>query len=257
MQNSAVVWVVASLAVLLVGVSKAGFAGGVGVIATPLLGTVMPLVEAAALLLPLLIVVDTMNVYQYRGEWDRPNLRLTLPAALVGIVAGSFFIRQFADRERVLQIAIGAIVLGFLLYQLTRRLFGGQLKAYRAPQPIGVTLGAMSGFTSTLAHVGGPLIAIYLLPQKMANSTYVATTTLFFFVVNTVKLLPYALLGLLTVGNLWVTLLLTPLAFFGVRVGFWLNRRFDPAVFQNVIYVLLLLTGVQLVSGRSLLSLVQ
>ena len=116
-------------------------------------------------------------------------------------------------------------------------------------------LGAIGGFTSTLAHAGGPPITIYLLPQRLPRNLFVGTTVITFFIINLVKLIPYSVLGLLQVGNLLTVLILSPFAFIGVRIGIYLNRRFEDAWFNRIIYVILFLTGLQLVIGRSLLSL--
>lgn len=102
-------WLFAGLAVLLIGVAKAGFGSGIGVAATPLLALVLPVVEAAALLLPLLLVADVFAVRHYRGTFDRSNLWLLLPSAAVGIVLGGLFFERFIEQERVLKVGIGLI----------------------------------------------------------------------------------------------------------------------------------------------------
>jgi len=97
---------------------------------------------------------------------------------------------------------------------------------------------------------------IRLLPQQMPRRLFVGTTAVFFFIVNLIKLIPYALLGLLVVGNLWMTLLLLPVAVVGVRIGVWLNGRFTDTWFNRVVYVILLLVGIQLILGQSLIGIV-
>lgn len=113
-------WLAAVVTAVLIGVSKAGFGGGPGVIATPLLSLVMPVPEAAALLLPILLLADVFAVRHYYDQVNRPNLRAVLPWALLGIALGALFFRQFSDQERVLELGIGLIALGFVLYQAVR-----------------------------------------------------------------------------------------------------------------------------------------
>ncbi|MCA9922901.1 MAG: sulfite exporter TauE/SafE family protein [Anaerolineales bacterium] len=251
-------WITAVFTVTLIGISKAGFGSGPGVIATPLLSLVMPVAAAAALLLPILLMVDVFVVHQYRREVDAPNLRRLLPGALVGIVLGGLFFYQFSSNERVLKVSIGVLAVGFVLYQLMRGRLTRPRPASRwdSTSPAGVLVGAFSGFISTLAHVGGPPIVIYLLPQQLPRRLFVGTTAVFFFIVNLIKLIPYALLGLLVVGNLWMTLLLLPVAVVGVRIGVWLNGRFTDTWFNRVVYVILLLVGIQLILGQSLIGIV-
>lgn len=248
-------WIAAITALILVGIAKAGFGSGPGLLATPLIALTIPVAEAAALLLPLLIIVDIFSVRHYRSEYDTQSLKIILPAAMVGILVGAFAFRYFSDRERILQIGIGVLALVFVLFQAFRTLIFGAIGGRRPPGWLGMILGAIGGFTSTLAHAGGPPVTIYLLPQHLARNIFVGTTVIIFFVINLVKLIPYSILGLLRVGNLLTILILSPFALIGVSIGIYLNRRFRDDWFNRIIYVILFLTGLQLVIGRSLLSL--
>ncbi|MCP5099534.1 MAG: sulfite exporter TauE/SafE family protein [Chloroflexi bacterium] len=255
LEHTALFWITAVFTVTLIGISKAGFGSGPGVIATPLLSLVMPVTAAAALLLPILILVDMIVVHQYRHDIDSFNLRLLLPGALVGILFGSLFFFQFSANEHVLKVSIGIFAIGFVLYQALRGRLTQVLIGQKPPLVVGAMVGTLSGFISTLAHLGGPPVVIYLLPQKLPRHIFVGTTAVFFFIINLIKLIPYALLGLLAVGNLWITLLMLPVAYVGVRLGVWLNRRFTDNWFSRIVYVLLLLIGIQLILGQSLIEL--
>ena len=248
-------WLAAIFTALLIGVSKAGFGSGPGVIATPLLSLVMPVPEAAALLLPILLLADVFAVRHYYHQVDKPSLRALLPGALLGIALGALFFRQFSDQERVLKLGIGVIALVFVLYQAVRSRILLVVEQKRPSTTTGFILGTTSGFVSTLAHVGGPPMIIYMLPQKLPRNLFVGTTAVFFFIVNLVKLIPYAWLGLLVVGNLTVTILLLPVLFLGTQLGVWLNKRFSEVWFNRIIYVILLLVGLQLILGQSFISL--
>lgn len=248
-------WYTAIAAVTLVGIAKAGFGGGVGVVATPLLALTIPVPEAAALLLPLLIIMDLFSLYFYRSRFDRASLNLLLPAALVGIALGAFFFSYFSDNERILKIGIGVIALLFLLFQAGRAIIFGVLEKYHPPLAVGLLLGVISGFGSTLAHVGGPPANMYLLPKKLPRDLFVGTNVILFTILNLVKLIPYSYLGLLRVGNITTMLVLTPLCFVGVWLGLYLNRRFTDYWFNWFVYSLLLMTGLELVSGKNILDL--
>jgi uncharacterized membrane protein YfcA len=113
----------------------------------------------------------------------------------------------------------------------------------------------LAGFTSTLAHAGGPPVAIYLIPQGLARGLFVGTSVVFFTAVNLIKLVPYAALNLLHVGNITTILILAPLCYVGVRLGLYLNRRFTDVWFSRVIYTLLFFTSVQLLTGQNIISL--
>lgn len=246
-------WITAILAITLVGVSKAGFGGGTGLIATPLLALTIPVTDAAALLLPLLIVADMFSLYHYWHAYNRRLIRLMVPAALVGIVVGTLLFDTFSHNDRVLKIGIGVLSLLFLLFELLRKQIFARLAERQPSDGIGIFLSSIAGFTSTLAHAGGPPIAMFLLPQQLPRQVFVGTTVVFFTIVNLIKLIPYGYLGLLNIGNLTTILILSPLAYVGVRLGVYLNRQFTDQWFNRAIYVLLFFTGVQLIVGRSLL----
>jgi uncharacterized membrane protein YfcA len=242
-------WFSAVAALIFVGIGKAGFGGGVGIVATPLMALTIPVAEAAALLLPLLIIMDIFSITHYRNTFDRASLTLLLPGALVGIAIGGFFFGYFADNEMILRQGVGVLALLFVAYQAGRFLILGALEETIMPPAIGVLVGGVSGFTSTIAHAGGPPASIYLLPQKLPQQIFVGTTVLFFTVVNATKLIPYGMLGLLKVGNVTTILLLAPFAYLGVRLGIFLNGRVSQTLFTRVVYTILFLTGIQLLTG--------
>ena len=248
-------WPTAVFVMLIIGISKAGLGGGIGAIATPLLALFIPVADAAALLLPILIVADLLSMQHYRQQFDRESLQVLLPSGLVGIVLGSLFFNYFRGNEQLLKTGIGIIALLFVLFQLSRALILRSLTGTRPSTAVGLLLGTVAGFTSTLAHVGGPPATIYLLPQKLPRNLFVGTTVVFFMVVNIVKLIPYAFLGLLRVGNIGTTLLLLPLTFVGVRLGVWLNGRLNETLFNGIVYALLTLTSIELIFGFNLVQL--
>lgn len=248
-------WLSAVLAVLLIGVAKGGFGGGVGVAATPLLALTLPVAEAAALLLPLLIAADIVAVWHYRKRFSAPHLRWLLPSAVLGVLLGALFFGAFAANERALKLGIGIIAIGFVVFQGLRVGMLRHLERRPLSRFWALPLGALSGFSSTLAHVGGPPVAIYLLPQRLEKDRFVGTNAVFFFALNLVKLVPYALLGLLHLGQAHAVLALLPLVPLGVLLGVLLNRITSERTFTRIVHGLLLVTGLELVSGRSLLGL--
>lgn len=248
-------WTLAILSVTLIGIAKAGFGGGIGVVATPILSLILPVPEAAALLLPILIGADLLTVRHYYDKVDAYHLKILLPSALVGIVLGSLLFNALSENDRALKFGIGLLVMAFLGFQMLRGLLLKSLEGTRPGDKLGLLLGTTAGFTSTLAHVGGPPLAIYLIPQQLPRHLFVGTSAVFFMVVNIVKLLPYGLLGLIELGNLTTAVLLLPVAYLGVRLGILLNRHFNEQWFMRFIYALLLFTGLQLLLGTSLITL--
>ena len=177
-----------------------------------------------------------------------------LPGAVIGIALGAAFFGYFATNERVLQIGLGILAALFVLYQLGRGALTAAIARRHPHTAEGVLMGMVSGFTSTLAHAGGPPATIYLLPQKLPREIFVGTTVVFFASINQIKLIPYIVLDLLTIGHLGTIAVLAPLSYVGVKIGIFLNARFTDLWFNRIVYTVLLLTGIQLILGKSLLS---
>jgi uncharacterized membrane protein YfcA len=231
----------AILAVLLVGISKSGFGGGLGVLAVPLMSLIIAPPQAAAILLPLLICMDMMTVYHYRRTFHRRNLQILLPGALVGIGLGSLFFRFLSDAH--IRILVGGIALVFVINYF----FQNKNRPARPEANLsGLFWGAIAGFTSFGVHAGGPPVNIYLLPQKLDKTLFVGTTVIFFAVVNLAKVIPYALLGQFSPANLYTSLVLAPFAWLGVRTGVRLHHRINEQRFYLYCYIFLGVTGTKI-----------
>jgi uncharacterized protein len=230
-------------AVMLAGISKGGFGGAVGGIAVPLLALTVPTTQAASIMLPLLCLSDLFGFRVYFGKWDRANVKVLLRGAVVGIALGAVTFGLMT--ERAIRFIVGAIAVVFTLY----RWLGSRTPQGPATPSVarGTFWGGLSGYTSFVAHAGGPPAMIYLLPQQLDKTTYVATGNLFFMLVNLTKVIPYFLLGQLSRQNLLTSLVLAPLVPAGVWLGLWLHRRINQSRFYLVIQICLLVTGLQLI----------
>jgi uncharacterized protein len=235
-------YLVAVAAVLLVGISKGGFGGG-GLFAVPAMALIVPPAQAAAIMLPILLIMDGVGVHAYRRRFDRGAMVVMLPGAVLGIAAGGFaFGLLDPDAMRLL---IGALALAFVAWEVLGR---GRLRPPARPRAwLGALCGAISGFTSTIAHAGRPPAALYLLPLRLDKTVFVGSTVIFFGLVNLMKLVPYALLGQFTTVNLATSLVLAPLAPLGVRLGVRLHHRISQATFYPIIYGIVALTGAKLI----------
>lgn len=240
---------VAIIAILLTGISKGGFAGAAAGIAVPMMSLFVDPAIAAGIMLPILCAMDIFGVHAYRRHWSRAHLASLVPGALAGILLGALAFGMMS--ANAVRLMVGIISVAFAVNQafaITQRI-ASTLAGERAPpgRIAGTFCGLASGFTSTLAHAGGPPLAIWMLAQKLDRTTIVATSVVFFLIVNYVKLVPYAFLGQLNTGNLAASLLFAPLAPAGIWLGVWLHRRISDKTFYRVSYVLLFATGVKLI----------
>ena len=238
-------YLVAIPAVLLFGITKGGFGGSLGVIAVPMMALVVSPVQAAAVLLPILCLMDLVGLWVYRGQWVWAELRRLLPASMLGIGAGTLLFGYLGPS--LVRLIVGLVAITFTAHYFvnTRRNPAGRLRDF--PRSAGTAAGTIAGFTSFIAHSGGLPINMYLLRRPLNRTDFVATTVLFFAVVNHVKLIPYAWLGQLQVGNLMTSAALAPLAPIGVMTGVWLHRRVNDRLFFRIVYVLLFSIGAKLV----------
>jgi uncharacterized membrane protein YfcA len=238
-------YAVAIPAVLLFGISKGGFGGGLGTAAVPLMALVISPVQAAAILLPILCVMDLVALWKFRGKWLWPELKVLLPASLVGILVGTLLFEYMS--AAIVRLIVGCVAIGFTLHYWFNRRQMAESAADYYPRSYGVAGGAVAGFTSFVAHSGGPPISMYLLRRPLDRMDFAATTVLFFAVVNYVKLIPYAWLGQLSADNLATSAALVVLAPVGVLIGAWLHARISDRFFFALVYVLLFAVGLKLV----------
>ncbi len=229
-------------AVLLLGVSKSGFGAGFGSLAVPMMALAVSVPQAAAILMPVLLLMDILGMAAFRKDFDMPLLKFLIPCGLVGIVIGALLFKLL-DAHTVAGI-VGVFTLLFLAQRL---LFPPKADSAPPPKWLGALLTATSGFTSFIAHAGGPPISAYVIPLRLSPVKFTATMAFFFFIINLAKWIPYAWLGLLDMRNLATSLVLLPIAPIGVLVGVRLARRINPLLFYRFVYLGMFLTGVKLV----------
>lgn len=230
-------------AVILVGLSKGGFSG-LGLLSLPLMALVVSPVTAAAIMLPLLISQDVVTVWSYRRDFSSRVLATMMPGALLGVLLGYWLAARVSDTA--VGLAIGAISISFALRRMLAS--GGAVPPVTpARWGTGSVWGAIAGFTSMIAHAGGPPFQIYVMPQRLPPASFVGTGAIFFAAINWVKVVPYLALGQFTTANLAASATLLPVAVASTFAGVWLVRRVPAERFYTIIYWLLLLVGAKLV----------
>lgn len=240
-------YLVAVPAIILLGLSKGGFVG-VGALALPLLALVMSPVQAAAIMLPLLLIQDAVGVWAFRKTWDKSSLLVLLPGAVIGIVLGYLLAARVS--EDVVLAVLGAISIVFALYRLWLHRKGTQAiadTAKGAPTIVGVLLGVGSGFTSQIAHAGQPPFQIWVMPKRLPRDVLVGTTAIYFAVVNWVKVPAYLALGQFTHQNLMISAILAPVAILSTMAGVRLVRKVSSERYEVIIYWLMIIVGAKLI----------
>lgn len=235
-------YLIASTAVLITGISKSGFAGGLGVLAVPMMSLFHTPQVAVTIMMPILLMIDCANIWKYRGSWSGQVVSSLLPGALLGLVLGALTFQWMNASS--LKLAVGAMALLFAAqYAMCRT--GGAARRETGFVTI-FSLGTVSGFASFVAHAGGPPVKGYLLRQNMDKSEFVGTNAIFFFALNFLKAFTYLGMGQFTAETLYISASLIPILIVGVFLGFRLHGMVNQRAFTSIAYLLLAIAGVKL-----------
>ena len=230
-------------AVLLIGLAKGGFTG-FGALGMPLIALAMDPVRGAAILLPILIAQDVVGVAAFRKSWDRYVLAVMIPGAVVGILLGWWFAASVSSNA--ILAMVGAISILFGLYRLWIERGGRIAASSRSPAWVGSLFGVATGFTSQIAHAGGPPFQMWVMPRQLPRDVLVGTSAIFFAVINWIKVPAYVALGQFTRANALATLVLLPIAILGSLAGVKLVRKVPAERFYTIIYLLMVVAGLKL-----------
>jgi len=232
---------------LMIGLTKAGFGGGTGIVVTPLWITILypeDPKKVIGLMLPLLLITDIFALFHYWGKWNRKNVMYLVPGAIIGIAIGMVILGKIP--ESYFKKTIGVLACLFAIITLLRsRIQKAEAKIHFKLWH-GMIAGAATGLASTLAHIGGLISSMYLLTQRLSNQAFVGTTTALYFIINATKVPGYAKLGLFSKSGLILNLWLVPLIGIGVLLGIFLNKRVSNKWFSRIILMIVLIAGIKL-----------
>ncbi|WP_208603588.1 sulfite exporter TauE/SafE family protein [Rhizobium multihospitium] len=232
------------MAVIILGLSKGGFAG-IGMISTPMLALVVGPVNAAGFIFPILIIQDAVAVWMYKREWDRRIVSIMVPGAAIGV----WLAYELASTvpEWIVEISLGVISLVFATRQLVISLRNMQGQPRPPAAALGVLSGVGAGFTSMIAHAGTPPFQLYVMPQKLSRDAYIGTSVIFFALLNLMKVPAFAMLGQLSPQHLLSALAFAPIAIGSSWLGVHLVRRVDVVRFNFVITIILIGVSITLI----------
>jgi uncharacterized membrane protein YfcA len=232
-------------AVIFVGLSKGGLGGAMALIGVPLMALVVSPVKAAAIMLPILIVMDIVGLWTWRGVYDLKTLKIMVPAGILGIAIG-WFTAAWVTVPQV-RLLVGVIALLFVAdyVRLRLRASAPEPKSHNALR--GSFWGTLAGFTSFVSHAGGPPYQVYALPLGHDPKLFTGTSVIFFAVINAVKLVPYFALGQFDAANMATSFMLMPIAPVATIAGAWIVKHMNRQVFYPFMYVMVFLVGLKLV----------
>ena len=247
-------WAVAGSAIFLIGMTKSGFGSGVGLMVVPMMALAMPHVmpergerATLGLVLPLLVAGDLLAVYQYRRNFSRRIIRRLARGTVFGLVVGGLLLAWFHNKPPALatllirlEIGTEAVVLCSLHWW---RILRKDDRPYAAARWKDDTVGAFAAASSTLAHAAGPIITLYLLPQKLGRDVFVGTSAIYFCVVNTAKLPVYWYGGLFKDASPLFAMRFLPVVCVGALFGWWVKSRINDRAFTAIVYSVTFVIG--------------
>ncbi|MBL4732634.1 MAG: sulfite exporter TauE/SafE family protein [Rhizobiaceae bacterium] len=233
---------VAIPAVMLVGIAKGGFGGSLGMLGTPIIALAISPIQAAAIMLPVLILMDIIGLINYRNKVNWAIIRQMLPGGLMGIAIG--WATASIVSEDMVRLLVGAVAIVFALNMFIREI--RKLDAKKPNRVMALFWGTVSGFTSFISHAGGPPYNAYTLPLKMDRMIFAGTGIMMFSIMNAVKLVPYFALGQFTADNLNASFTLMPVAILAVLLGVWLVKRVSQDIYYRLTYTVMFVIGLKL-----------
>jgi uncharacterized membrane protein YfcA len=242
--HSLAFFICAILSVIVVGISKSGFGAGLGVLSLPLMASQSTLNEALAILLPLLIAIDLVGIRRFLKNANWRILKLILPSGFFGLFLGMIFFTVITPKA--LTLFVGVFIMLFLIQMLVTSHF--DLRDAKPYPWLGRLMGISSGFTSFVAHNGGPPITIFMLRENLLPMVYTSTLGVFFTLINFGKLGPYAYLDLLHFKQLATSAILLPCVPIGVYLGFYLAEKISVKWYYRIVQFFLLVASVKLIA---------
>jgi len=232
----------AALGAVLVGLSKGGLPA-TGTLAVPILSLVMSPIKAATLLLPIFVISDAVGVWLYRKDFSPWNLKVLIPAGMLGVFVG--WLTTSMISEQMVTLLIGVIGVAFCLNTWLRK------KPEGLPTPAsllpGLFWGSLSGFTSFISHAGAPPYQVYVLPQQLSKTVFAGTATLVFAAINLAKVLPYQNLRPYQMADLMDAVVLIPFAIGGTFLGAVLTKKIPDVLFFRLVQIGLFAISLKLI----------
>lgn len=230
-----------ALAVLITGISKSGFGGGIGIVAIPIMASVMPAKHMLGVQLPLLIAADALSNLHHLRNYEWRILKPLVWGALVGVALGTlvFWLLRNSDPTRLqrgLSLLIGVVCLVFVAIQVLG-LMGRRVPTLPSHPASSLAVGTTAGFVSTLSHGAGPLVTLYLLQEKLVRHILVGTQVFYFLLVNSAKVPTFVYFGYINRQTLHDSIWFIPLIPLGTLAGAWMNKRVPEKPFAAILYV--------------------
>lgn len=227
-------WALASLAVFLMGISKAGLKG-MSLFNVTLMALAFGSKASTGLLIPLLIMGDIFAVIHYNRHTQWNYILRLLPWMFAGILIGVLVGKDLPERE------FKWIMVGVILFSLLLLVWWDQRKTQKVPThwAFAGSMGIMAGICTMIGNLAGALTNIFFLAMRLPKIEFVGTLAWLFFITNLFKL-PFHILVWETVSkeSLMTDLWLLPPLFAGLFLGVFLVKKINERNFKRFILIM-------------------
>jgi len=227
---------------LAIGISKSGVKG-LGILAVAVMAMVLPARQGVGILLPILAMGDVFAVCHYRGHarWDL--LKRLAPGVLIGMACAAWILHSINDAQ--LRPLLGWIILGLLALEMLRKpMRWDKMQDQRIFSQV---IALLSGFSSTVGNVAGPIVNTYFLTHRLGKNAFVASAAWFFLILNLTKIPIFMSVNMLDTSTLLFTLWFIPVVGLGAWIGIKTLPYVPQEVFNWIIRVLTAFAGLKLI----------
>ncbi len=246
--NDGLIFALAFLGSVCIGLSKAGLAG-TATFNVVLMAKIFGAKPSVGIVLPLLIAADIMGFLINRkgGSW-RQVLPM-VPAAILGVLLGW----QLLDRidGHTARWLIGCIILGLLAFNYVLSTREAIFQALTQNRYFTWGMGFLGGSTTMLANAAGPIMTVYFLAQRWDKQTYLGVFSRFFLFINLFKLPFSRQLGLVNAPSLFTNLVLLPGVIIGIILGWYILQNIPQKSFEKLLTILTAIAALWLILSNS------
>ena len=199
-----------------------------------------------------MLISDVVGLRNYWREWNKKELGILIPPAVMGVFVGIIIIKMVPDT--MFKFSVGVVAILFSAYHISKAVFNGKDKGLKrvgqsanTKKYVTLLFGFLGGTASTVVHAGGMVMSIYLLQQPVEKRAFVGTLVSFFAVLNVLKLGAYLKIGIISSEVALLVAAMSPVIILGGWLGNLLNKRFSQDLFRIIVLMIIFLIGMRLV----------
>lgn len=181
-------------------------------------------------------------------ERKRVEWRIVLPLAglmFLGLIPGLFFLKN--TDAKIVKIGFGVIIVYLGFNMLWRDLHPNQT---HKDSKIGIIIiGVLAGVMSGMYGIGA-LLSAYLTRMSKDTRSFKANICTVFLIEDTLRVVMYAVTGIITLAALKRTLMLTPFMALGLFIGIKSANVLNERTARKIVIIMLIISGAALIANN-------